>query len=816
MPQALQQGGKFLKRVWDKVQATKENFCNLDAGMFQQIFTDQLGDQVWVDCFRAHDNYVLHWLKSLDYTTLVTDFGALSKGALGDYQCMPPKGRMDILEAREVYTNFWKGRLTLKSLLSAHGPKVVMLFPEKNKYGKVFLALLQRQLLELHQETSDFMPDWELALLINIHRLPMDQQNQEMIPLGLNMVKVDPLHMCMWPFVDQITFLKHPRLAQFGAGYYNPQPVQRASYFGVIQMSSKNTKAKQLIENMVHGRVLNMEDHPGIINWGTLRFDEEHTRTLMKTQPLLNPILPTWEHHHSKFPEVVVQGLEDDVLQISTGWRISLDFNEDLRQTVKDFFRNIPVRLSKKIQINHADRLSYGSWAPDKMLAFDITLDVDDEDGEQAMQLSADLWDAVAHFRPVMGFLHMLNIDSGSYYVILEYAHSDALRDLMDEEVIGWCLIISQGMAVASPHTKVTNMEGLDSFVAKLIKYNQKFGKQKVSEGAKFFERVVLSEEFLSDTAILMKTQGGRLYWSRYVAKERKTMYAQEQVTPPTVVKCLLHNFHYNPDRSGLIAQLEKKVLPVLLAEAISEKAIDPQDFDDQLVLVQTGNPNQLHMRCCTQELAKYFSTKKLKVGVRQKTVVGTIYFKSDHFIVMKDQWQQHFHKLSIKDATPEFYKRGPAERPAFGGSTAASEVVQPTPNPLATTAHLPPPTAHDVQAPSNTGSAPCAPVGSHASQASEATDPWQSVQWTTQGSVASLDGSVHVSQVPGVQPSAIHHQDPTGSMAPTFTHPTTIQTSTHPLQAQPPLPRVTPMGRWSAGPASRAASSTGSSWHVE
>ena len=62
-----------------------------------QALLDVLGSKVWADTFRAHDPLVLHWLVSLGFEKLMTDFATPSPGsALAATTAVPPDARLDL------------------------------------------------------------------------------------------------------------------------------------------------------------------------------------------------------------------------------------------------------------------------------------------------------------------------------------------------------------------------------------------------------------------------------------------------------------------------------------------------------------------------------------------------------------------------------------------------------------------------------------------------------------------------------------------------------------------------------------------------
>ena len=116
-----------------------------------QDFLDTLHDKVWHDQYRCHDPLVLHWLVSLGFECLITDFAAPgAQTALASNTTMPPTQKLDYLTAKGTWENFWKGHMDLRDLFSRHGPKVCMVAPERSQVINRTISLLQRHLMLIH------------------------------------------------------------------------------------------------------------------------------------------------------------------------------------------------------------------------------------------------------------------------------------------------------------------------------------------------------------------------------------------------------------------------------------------------------------------------------------------------------------------------------------------------------------------------------------------------------------------------------------------------------------------------------------------
>ena len=116
-----------------------------------QDFVDILNKKVWHDEYRCHDPLVLHWLVSLGYECLITDFGAPGAGTiLASTTTMPPIQKVEYEAAKHSWDQFWKGHWDLGNLFQQHGSKVCMVAPERSEVINRLVALLQRYLMVQH------------------------------------------------------------------------------------------------------------------------------------------------------------------------------------------------------------------------------------------------------------------------------------------------------------------------------------------------------------------------------------------------------------------------------------------------------------------------------------------------------------------------------------------------------------------------------------------------------------------------------------------------------------------------------------------
>lgn len=184
----------LIQSTWNKIQQTKYNLVTQWEGM-QQEMINKLERHLWTDTMRAHEVYVLHWLHNLGYQTISVDHGIIKDHSLmASKQELPPTAKLATKEAIKLYTGLWSNRMHLKEIFNAYGNKVVMLFPERTENSWMLLGKLQQDLMDLHQDPE--IGDWDFGILINVHRFPKNDDDQEDWKLGLHFSQQDMLPSC--------------------------------------------------------------------------------------------------------------------------------------------------------------------------------------------------------------------------------------------------------------------------------------------------------------------------------------------------------------------------------------------------------------------------------------------------------------------------------------------------------------------------------------------------------------------------------------------------------------------------------------------
>ena len=241
-----------------------------------------------------------------------------------------------------------------------------------------------------------------VGFLTNIPRTALDENGKEMVTLGINMTKVEFLHVSMWGLIDEVLMMKPPKMVQVSVGWYNPKAIQVSRYPLLIVCKGSNTKAFEMVMQALyivwhmlylareHNNYNNSNkqhsqthlqahmgtwmhlDHPYLFNWGTLRCSLELLERKMGQYGNHHSFLvPTWRYAHSKFPKIQLwdNGIDRDApFNITTGWRYSLDFSlkdlefHDVEKRLWDVFedREFKAKYGKDINLCAASRRSFG------------------------------------------------------------------------------------------------------------------------------------------------------------------------------------------------------------------------------------------------------------------------------------------------------------------------------------------------------------------------------------------------------------------------------------------------------------------------
>ena len=232
---------------------------------------------------------------------LFTCFSIPSPGtSLASQHQTVPNNRAPLQEGLATWVNYFKGKQTMRELLSNHGGSVCLVAPERLEHMPMIIGKVQRDLMELHlADILGIQEDtWRFGILVNAPRFPLlYKEKRKDFWLGMHMHHMDFFHVGLWPFIDDLQFFKPPKMMQVGVGWDFPKAAQVCRYFGLLVFSGKNQQAKACV-TAAHSNEVWLPNSQNIWmeRWGTLRMDLDFLEKKMNQNPKAgnNMLLKTW------------------------------------------------------------------------------------------------------------------------------------------------------------------------------------------------------------------------------------------------------------------------------------------------------------------------------------------------------------------------------------------------------------------------------------------------------------------------------------------------------------------------------------------
>ena len=206
-----------------------------------------------MDMYRAHDMDVLEWMVGLNFNKFCTDFSTF-KGGRNRYNkqgslLVPPKLAMD------TWTELFSGKVRLDSLCS-NGDHWVFTSPCPCSQSFRFARVVQDNVLMMHALGKEF----QFGILCLIDQLPLAQDGQEDLTLGMHCFINTMRDIHMWPLIDAIHVLTPSLPVQVCSP--NTDATTLTAYHAVVVFSNANTQAKVLLQNMISRTMFSIADHP--------------------------------------------------------------------------------------------------------------------------------------------------------------------------------------------------------------------------------------------------------------------------------------------------------------------------------------------------------------------------------------------------------------------------------------------------------------------------------------------------------------------------------------------------------------------------
>ena len=90
--------------------------------------------------------------------------------------------------------------------------------------------------------------------------------------------------------------------------------------------------------------------------------------------------------------------------------------------------------------------------------------------------------------------------------MVVEITNNPTLRDIQIKCNVAWVMMVAPVIALVVCNPYGTNLDTLKQFITVLDEYNKGWGKRRVSQGAYYFERLVLSKYLKNKDSINKST----------------------------------------------------------------------------------------------------------------------------------------------------------------------------------------------------------------------------------------------------------------------------------------------------------------------
>ena len=275
---------------------------------------------------------------------------------------------------------------------------------------------------------------------------------------------------------------------------------------------------------------------------------------------------------------------------------------------------------------------------------------------EEANLAACEFWELLKDMRPMMGSCNMLNWD-GTFMFLFEVTNSRVYQDFTDEKMIDWCYLVAPGLAVVCCFDGETQtLEALDKFKDHCIKYNQKWGKKKASQGAYFAERMVLSKEHLKNPEIVARvgSKTNRVFWDKNSDRGAHALLEESKAFAPMnniEIVVTLSNWHFMAFKEFTKKHLDESITPYLNQQCKAKGIIGDLEF----TWAPTPQVNTWKLVTNNFSATQHICTGIIDLQVKQQDQVASMKFKSTFHKLGGQDLKTYFGTFAIKDVHDEF-----------------------------------------------------------------------------------------------------------------------------------------------------------------
>ena len=275
---------------------------------------------------------------------------------------------------------------------------------------------------------------------------------------------------------------------------------------------------------------------------------------------------------------------------------------------------------------------------------------------EEANLAACEFWELLKDMRPMMGSCNMLNWD-GTCVFLFEVTNSRVYQNFTDEKMIDWCYLVAPGLAVVCCFDGETQtLEALDKFKDHCIKYNQKWGKKKASQGAYFAERMVLSKEHLKNPEIVARvgSNTNRVFWDRNSERGTHALLEESKAFAPMnnlEIVVTLSNWHCMAFKDFTKKHLDEYITPYLDQQCKAKGIIGDSEF----TWAPTPQVNTWKLVTNNFSATQHICTGIIDFQVKQQDQVASMNFKSTFHKLGGQDLKTYFGTFALKDVHDEF-----------------------------------------------------------------------------------------------------------------------------------------------------------------
>ncbi|MFM7978598.1 MAG: hypothetical protein ACKPKO_04720, partial [Candidatus Fonsibacter sp.] len=126
--------------------------------------------------------------------------------------------------------------------------------------------------------------------------------------------------------IKGVVVLTPSNVDQFAIDWKGKQAIARSSYWAVEKCSGENNNATYVLKNVVDGVWLHNHNNIHTIKWGVHKKDLDRPEDQLHKHQI--PLMHTWRYHRSPFPNTTGYNDSYPMLELATGFKWNIEFDE--------------------------------------------------------------------------------------------------------------------------------------------------------------------------------------------------------------------------------------------------------------------------------------------------------------------------------------------------------------------------------------------------------------------------------------------------------------------------------------------------------